>query len=222
MNGIRTRRARRRKVVAISAAAAVVLAGATVTSLATWLDEEWVVAGVAGLGGVASSEFEIEQLVATDDPADPWHNRETAAAPAGVVSFDAIAATLSPGDVAYGWVQLRAAENSVAGTLTLAADYVAATSDLGDVLTYGARVHPTTATCNAADFAATGDLLVANDTAISTGSAATSFALAAGTSSAPGTAKTVCFRIEFPAAAADDTLQGLTASLGWHFEAESD
>src|SRR5688572_3080360 len=53
--------AQHRKFIALAAAAGVVLSGATVTSLAAWLDEEWVTAGVDGDPGVTASEFEIEQ-----------------------------------------------------------------------------------------------------------------------------------------------------------------
>ena len=203
---------------AVIATGTVVLAGATVTSLATWLDEEWVIAGVNGVGGVGSSEFEIEQRVASD-PADTFFDRESAPE-AGLIELDDVAANLSPGAVAYGWVQVRAAAGSVGGDLTLAADYVA--SDLGAVLVYGARVHPTPATCNATDYASTGSQLVAPTTPVSTGSGTTSFRLDAGTNGDPGAERTVCFRVEFPAAAADDDLQGELASLGWHFVAESD
>jgi hypothetical protein len=204
---------------AVIATGTVVLAGATVTSLATWLDEEWVIAGVNGVGGIGSSEFEIEQLVASDDPDTGWANRETQPE-AGVISLDDVAANLSPGAVAYGWVQLRAAEGSVGGDVTLASDY--APSALGAVLVYGARVHPSTATCNSDDYASTGTELVAPTTSVSLGSGTTSFALTAGTADAPGMPRTVCFRVEFPEAAADDDLQGELASLGWHFVAESD
>src|SRR5688500_8706907 len=68
--------ARRRKYLAVTAAAGVLLSGATVTSLAAWLDEAWVTAGVDGAPGVIASEFEIEQSVATD--AGAWFDRESA------------------------------------------------------------------------------------------------------------------------------------------------
>src|SRR5690606_23106645 len=120
------RRARtRRKVVALVAAGAVVLAGATVTSLATWLDVEWVTAGVDGDPGVSASSFEIQQSLATDEGA--WADRETLDE-AEPIDFDDVAAALSPGDVAYGWVSLRTAENSVGGDLALVSGYTAADS----------------------------------------------------------------------------------------------
>jgi hypothetical protein len=219
MTGIRTRRTavRRRKFVAIAAAGAVLLTGATVTSLAAWLDEEWVTAGVDGVPGVLTSEFEIEQSVATD--AGDWFNRESAGV-AGVVDFDDIAAAFSPGEVAYGWVSLRTAADSLGGDLTLVSDYTLGDSVLGDALRYGARLHPDETTCTAGAFAGTGTELVADGSVLTTGSGATTFALAAGALGAPGTPQTVCFRLELPSGASD-TLMGETADVTWFFDAIS-
>lgn len=221
MSGIGTRRARarRRRIIAVAAAGAVVLAGATVTSLATWLDEEWVTAGVDGDAGLSSSTFEIEQQVSTDG--STWFDRETAGA-AGVVDFDDVAQSLSPGAVAYGWVRLRAADGSVSGDLGLVSDYTLGDSDLGDVLTYGARVHPTSATCNLTSYASTGTELVATGSALTADSAST-FHLDAG-SGAAGTAQVVCFRIAFPTASTPgefDDLMGADADVTWYFDAAS-
>jgi hypothetical protein len=209
--------ARRRKFIAIAAAAAVLLSGATVTSLAAWLDEEWVTAGVDGAPGVIASEFEIEQSVATD--AGAWFDRETAGV-AGVVDFDDIAAALSPGEVAYGWVSLRTAADSLGGDLTLVSDYTAGDSPLGDALRYGARLHADATTCTAASYAGTGSALVATGSLLTVGSGATSFTLDAGAAGVPGTAQTVCFRLELPSGASD-TLMGETASVTWFFDAIS-
>jgi hypothetical protein len=219
MSAISTRRAvaRRRKFFAVAAAAAVLVAGTTVTSLAAWLDEEWVTAGVDGAPGVLASEFEIEQSVATD--AGAWFNRETAGV-AGVVDFDDIAAAFSPGEVAYGWVSLRTAADSLGGDLTLVSDYTLGDSPLGDALRYGARLHPDATTCTAGAFATTGTELVASGSVLTTGSGVTTFALAAGTLGAPGTPQTVCFRLELPSGASD-TLMGETADVTWFFDAIS-
>jgi hypothetical protein len=209
--------ARRRKFVAMAAAGVVLLSGATVTSLAAWLDEEWVTAGVDGAPGVIASEFEIEQSVATD--AGAWFDRETAGT-AGVVDFDDVAAALAPGDVAYGWVSLRAAADSLGGDLTLVSDYTLGDSPLGDALRYGARLHPDSTTCTAGAFASTGSQLVASGSVLTGGSGGTTFALAAGASGLPGTPQTVCFRLELPAGASD-TLMGETADVTWFFDAIS-
>jgi hypothetical protein len=215
MNGIRTRRAsaRRRKIIAVAAAGAVLLTGATVTSLASWLDEEWVTAGVDGDAGVSASDFEVEQQVQGDSA---WFNRETG--PGGVVDFDDLALNLSPGAVVYGWVSLRAADGSVGGTVGVVSTYTDGESLLGDVLTYGARLHASSATCTSGGYSG-GTELVAPDTELEDESA-TTFVLPAG-SGAAGTPTTVCFRIEFPLARADDALQGEEATPGWYFESTS-
>lgn len=209
--------ARRRKFIALAAAGAVLLSGATVTSLAAWLDEEWVTAGVDGEPGVVTSEFEIEQSVATD--AGAWFNRESAGV-AGVVDFDDIAAAFSPGEVAYGWVSVRAAADSLGGDLTLVSDYSLGDSPLGDALRYGVRLHPDATTCTAGAFATTGSELVATGSALTMGSGTTTFSLAAGTPGNPGLAQTVCFRLELPSGASD-TLMGQTAAVTWSFDAIS-
>jgi hypothetical protein len=209
--------ARRRKYLAVAAASGVLLSGATVTSLAAWLDEEWVTAGVDGVPGVIASEFEIEQSVATD--AGAWFDRESAGI-AGVVDFDDVAASLSPGEVAYGWVSLRAAADSLGGDLTLVSDYTAGDSLLGDALRYGVRLHDDPTTCTAAAFATTGSELVATGSVLATGSGTTTFTLDPGAVGAPGTAQTVCFRLELPPGASD-TLMGETADVTWFFDAIS-
>lgn len=219
MSAITMRRAaaRRRKFIAIAAAGTVLLTGATVTSLAAWLDEEWVTAGVDGAPGVLASEFEIEQTVATD--AGAWFDRESAGV-AGVIDFDDIAAALSPGEVAYGWVSLRAAADSLGGDLTLLSDYTLGDSPLGDALRYGARLHPDETTCTVGAFATTGSELVATGSALTVGSGATTFSLTAGTPGNPGPDQTVCFRLELPSGASD-TLMGETADVTWFFDAIS-
>jgi len=221
MNGIRTRRARarRRKVVAIAAVGAVVLAGATVTSLASWLDEEWVIAGVDGSSGIASSSFEIQQHVASDT-VTLWHDRETG--PGGVVDFGSLASSLSPGVSVVGYVSLRATQGSVGGTLTLQpAPGNAASGPLGAALRYSAWLHDTAATCTSAAYASGAIAQLVDDEALTVGSGSTTFALAAGTSSAAGDDQTVCVRITLPAGASD-TLQGQTAAVGWYVDAVSD
>jgi len=217
MNGIRTRRARarRRKIIAVAAAGAVLLTGATVTSLAAWLDEEWVTAGVDGVSGVTASEFEIEQLVA--GVGEDWENHETLGT-SSVVSFDDVAAQLSPGASAVGWVSLRAAADSLGGDVVLQSASPTFSGPLAAALRYSAWLHDTAATCDEVDFA-TGTLLV-DDEAVNVGSGSTTFTLDAGTGGAAGEDDTVCFRITLPLGASD-TLQGETATVGWYFESTS-
>lgn len=196
------------------------LAGATVTSLATWLDEEWVTAGVDGDAGLGASTFEIEQRVA-GDAVGAFTDRESAGL-AGVIDFGALAGQLSPGAVVFGWVEVRAAADSVSGDLDIVSDYTAGDSTLGDVLTYGARVVSSTADCSTGGWAA-GAVVTPDATALSGGSTA-DFELVAGTGGAAGAAKVVCFRIAFPAAGAPgqyDALQGVDADVVWYFDATS-
>lgn len=220
MKGIRTRRAhaRRRKIIAIAAAGAVLLTGATVTSLAAWLDEEWVTAGVDGVSGIASSEFEIEQLVA--GAGEGWENHETIGQ-SSVVSFDEAASQLSPGVSAVGWVSLRAAADSVGGTVVLKPASATLTGTLAPALRYSAWLHDTAATCTDTTYASGAMRQLVNDQALNVGSGATTFELDAGTGGAAGEDDTVCFRITLPSGASD-TLQGQTATVGWYFESTSD
>jgi len=221
MDGTRNRRAlaRRRKIVAIAAVGAVALAGATVTSLASWLDQEWVTAGVNGTSGIASSSFEIQQHVATDTVTQ-WHDRETG--PGGVVDFGSLASALSPGVSAVGYVSLRATLGSVAGTLTLQPAPDNATSGaLGTALRYSAWLHDTSATCTSSTYSSGAASQLVNNQALTVGSGATTFVLPAGTSAAAGDDQTVCFRITLPSGSSD-TLQGQTAAVGWYFDAVSD
>jgi hypothetical protein len=220
MKGIRTRRARTRwrKVVAIAAAGTVALVGATVTSLASWLDEEWVTAGVNGTSGIASSSFEIQQHVATDT-SPLWTDRETG--PGGVVDFGTLASSLSPGASVVGYVSLRATQGSVAGTLTLQpAPGNASSGVLGAALRYSAWLHDTSSTCTDADYSDGAISQLVDDQPLTVGSGSTTFALAAGSSSAAGDDQTVCFRLTLPVGSSD-SLQGKTAAVGWYFDAVS-
>jgi len=213
-NTTRRARARRRKFIAMGAAGAIVLAGATVTSLAAWLDQEWVTAGVDGAAGIRASEFNIQQLVATDSE---WQDRE--AAPGGVVSFDEVASRLSPGASALGWVQLRAAEDSIGGTLTIQPASTTLSGLLAPELIYSAWLHDDPDTCTDLDYA-TGELLV--DAKPLNQEDAGQFTLDAAPEGAAGTPKTVCFRITLPEDGIDDTVQGEPATVGWYFSAVSD
>lgn len=216
--GPRRARARRRKVVAIVAAGVVALAGVTVTSLATWFDEEWVSAGVNGVPGFSASRFAIEQQ--TLDDAGTWTTHKDQADP-GVVSFGSLASSLAPGSTAYGWVAVRtAADSTVGGTITLRSAYTAGDSLLGDALVYGARVMSDPAECAAGSFDAAGTELVPSGSALDTDGA--TFRVEPGTAGAAGATQWVCIELEFPAGAADPLLQGQTLDALWVLEAQSD
>lgn len=202
---------RAQKIAAIAAAGVVLLGGATITSLAAWTDIEFVQGGVGDEPGISTSEFEVEQMVATD--AD-WQNRETAPE-AGVVDFGIGALTLTPGDTVYGWVQLRTAVGSLAGTLEL----MGATDDgdLFDALTYGVRIVPTTGDCDATGFDNSVTGVVDRGNGLGEDFDNT-FTLAANATEV----KTLCFEIVFSEDYADnEELQGLTTTPVWHFDAES-
>lgn len=217
-NRVAARRAATRdKVLALGAAGLVLVAGSVAASFAAWSDIEWIAGGVDTTAGVTTSTFEVEQLAESD--AD-WGDYETQGTP-NVVDFGAAAATLTPGDTVYGYVLLRTKVDSLGGDLSLAADTTVAPDSLSAALTYGARVMPDASTCDAADYASAGTELVAADSALTVGGAST-FALAPATATDPGASRAVCFAITFPASfAADDSLQGETASPVWHFDAVS-
>ena len=201
---------RAQKIAALAAAGVVLIGGATVTSLAFWTDIEFVQGGVGDDPGISTSEFEVQQMVATD--AD-WEDREVP--PGGVVDFGVGALSLTPGDVVYGWVQLRTAPGSLAGTLEL--NGATDDGDLFDVLTYGVRVVPTTAACDATGFDASVTGVVDRGSALSD-DFDNQFTLAANATEV----KTICFEIVFSEDNADnDDLQGLTTMPVWSFEAES-
>lgn len=218
-NRVDARRSRtRNKVLALGAAGLVLAAGITVPSLAAWTDIEWV-SGAAGTdAGVVASTFNVQQSTAVN-PA--WNDYPTEAG-ANLIDFSAQAATLTPGDTVYGWVQLRTVADSIGGTLTLQADTVVTADTLSAALTYGARVMDDTSDCASAAYATSGTELQPLGTALDV-SAGGSFTLdAAPDATTPGTAKVVCFALTFPASfAADTTLQGDTVTPVWHFDAVS-
>lgn len=216
--GPRRARARRRKVVAIVAAGVVALAGVTVTSLATWFDEEWVTAGVNGVPGFATSTFAIEQRTASSGAA--WETHKDSASP-GVVSFGDVAQELAPGSRAYGWVMVRAAQDStIGGTVTLRSAYTAGDSALGDALRYSARLITDGASCAAGAYDSAGTELVPAGSTLDADAGLT-FRVEPGAPGSPGDAQIVCVELEFPAGSGAG-LQGQNLEALWVLEAESD
>ena len=211
------RAGRRTKIMAIAAAGTVLAAGIGITSLAAWTDNEWVTGGFNGIPGVGTSSFEIEQNVTTGSTG--WTN--DLASPGGVVDFTAQAKTLTPGDIVYGFVRLRAQPASVAGTESLVSD-TASLSGLAQYLSYGASVLlPGAGTsCNLANFTA-GTVVTSLGSAL-TANGSQSFVMAAGGGGVtPGTERVVCFQIAMNASGVPDTAQGLTFAPVWHFSAQS-
>ncbi len=194
-------------------------AGATVTSLAAWQDHEYVWGGTGDTtsSGLSSSTFDVQQNTSATDGTNFVDQEST---PGGQVSFSVAAGSLTPGDTVYGYLQLRTVTGSSGGTLALAGATPAPVNALSSALTYGAMYGATRANCTAGGFATNGTQLVAPSTPLTTGSGSTTFPLAAGTSTTPGTAVGVCFAVTLPAGT-PRTVSGLTSQLVWHFDATS-
>lgn len=214
------RAATRNKVLALGAAGVVLAGGVTVGSLAAWTDIEWIAGGAGSVDSIGASTFEVEQFALGDED---WGDYEDGDEP-NRVDFSAQAAALTPGDTVYGFVQLRTAEKSLGGTLSLVSDTDVVDETLSAALTYGAVLVDGPDSCDTAGFAAgstEGSQILAAGSALDA-DGAVSFSLDAATESAPGTAKTLCFAIHFPIGfAADDSLQGDTVSPVWYFDAIS-
>jgi predicted ribosomally synthesized peptide with SipW-like signal peptide len=200
-------------------AGGLVLGVGSAATLAAWTDTEWVWGGSGAGDNIATSVFELEQNTAGDTPV--WVNEETA--PGGQLSFGLGATDLTPGDTIYAHVQLRAAADSDAGTVTLdgAVDQVAPSDALFAALVYAANSGVTLANCNAAGFA-TGTTLVAAATPLTTGSGATSITVTAAPDAVtPGTPVDLCFAVTLPDIPANQALQGQEAQPAWAFQAIS-
>lgn len=215
---------RRKKATAFAAAGVVLVAGATVTSLAAWTDTEWIFGGANGTPAVGTSSFEVEQNV-TADTTNPalWVNEEEA--PGGQIDFSTKASALTPGDTVYAFVRLRTEAESDAGELTLngATPGEGSSEPLFAALTYQAAVVPDSAACNEAGLAAATEGLVAAGSSLTTGSDTTTFRLDAnGANLGAAGEKTVCFALTLPKThASGEALQGLSATPVWNFTAES-
>ena len=201
-------------------AAGVVVGVGSAATLASWTDTEWVWGGNGSpdAPGMAASVFEVQQNVwdgAGDTEA--WYDRETSPE-AGELDFTVAAASLTPGDTVYAPMQLRTVADSDPATLTLdGATLRDGSTDFFSALRYSVRTGVPRGSCSASAFASTGTSLVPAGTALGTGSGATTFALAAGSTSTPGTAVDLCFAVTLPAGASSD-LQGQGASPQWAFQ----
>lgn len=201
------------------------VSGVTVTSLAAtgWTDQEWVNGGVAGAPGVTTSTFSVQQNVAGAPDTTGWSDHPTA--PGNTMSFSAPTTGLIPGDTVYAFVRLRTVVKSLGGDLQLSAATMdgGGSSALFSALRYRAKVMASDATCTAASFAATGTYLVGDagtEHPLATAAAST-FALAPGTTTLPGVEQTVCFALTLPYPQADTTLQGTSTTPIWQFTANS-
>ncbi len=210
--------ANRKKAVALSAAGLVLVAGATVASLAAWTDTEWIFGGAGANPGIGTSKFNVEQNVTAD--ATSWNDRESR--PGGQIDFSTQASSLVPGETVHAFVRLRTAEGSDAGDLTLKAEAPGENSSelLYNAVTYQAGRVSGPAACNAAGLAA-GEQLVTAGSALTTDALAdTKFELVEN----GGNEETICFALTLPDTEtnrADKRLQGQTATPVWNFEAIS-
>lgn len=228
MNTRTTRASTRRKVFALAAGGAALGLGVTAT-LAAWTDTEWVFGGDGTGGpGVGTSTFSVEQNTVAPFTADDWVNEP--ANPGGEIVFGPDAIDLTPGDSVYAAVALRAAPDSIAGTVELQAAVPAAgiavddpAGLLFDALQVRVAASETAFTCDATAFDAgsTADL-IADGPLASTGASATQ-ALDA----AAGNTQIYCFEISLPdpltlaPGTTIDDYMGLTAAPAWEFQAES-
>lgn len=215
---------RQKKATAFAAAGLVLVAGATVTSLAAWTDTEWIFGGANGSPAIGTSSFEVEQNVTADTTnPDLWVNQEDA--PGGQINFSAKASSLTPGDTVYAFVRLRTEAKSAAGELTLnpAVPGDGSSKPLFDALTYQAAVVVDSASCNETGLATPIQSLVATGRALTTGSGETTFTLDAdGATLGAAGEKTICFALTLPKThASGEALQGLSATPVWNFTAES-
>lgn len=227
MPSLRALLPRQRRALAFAAVGLTLTVGAGVTTLAAWTDHEYVWGGLGDTnavpggtnGGVATSQFNVQQSV---DGGTTWTDQM--ATPGGQITFSATAAALSPGTTTYGYVQLRTVTKSVAGTLSLSPasfPYPSTDAGLASTLTYGAKTGVSAANCSAGGYAGGGTALVADGSALTSGSGSTTFRLGAGTSSAPGTSVGICFAMTLPSSATT-AVAGKTATPVWHFDAISD
>lgn len=210
----------RKKAVALSAAGLVLVAGATVSSLAAWTDTEWIFGGAGGKPGIGTSSFNVQQNVTADTSS--WTDQESR--PGGQIEFSTQASSMTPGDTVHAFVRLRTAKGSDAGDLTLNADvpFTSSSTLLYNALTYQAGRVAGPAACNAAGLAAS---VAADEQLVAAGSKLTvdgssTFTLQADS----GNEETICFALTLPDTAenaANKKLQGQTATPVWNFEAIS-
>ena len=211
-----------RKALALMAGGLVLGVGVGATTLAAWVDQESVWGGTGDTGttsggpggGLSTSLFNLQQ--SADGVA--YLDAPTTGAQ---LAFSANAAALSPGTTTYAYVYLRTVQKSVAGTVTLSGADLAGDSGLRSVLTYGARVGAPASDCASGGSTTSGTELVPPGTPLGVGSGSTSFRLAAGTPSAAGAAKGVCFAVSAPSTLSS-TLSGKQVTPTWHFDAISD
>lgn len=222
-------RANKKKAVALSAAGLVLVAGATVTSLAAWTDTEWIHGGAGSNGElIGTSKFNVQQNVTTHDESR-WTDAEQPLG--GRINFSTEASSLAPGDTVYAFVRLRTAAGSDPGDLTLNAAHPQDLNvELADenfseqlykALRYRAAVVDGPAACNVNDLSSGTQLVDPAGVALNV-DAPVDPNYRIKLDSNAGNVVTVCFALTLPESeAARKELQGQTVTPVWSFEAIS-
>lgn len=203
---VRRRRQRWLRIRAVLASGLVLGVGAAGT-LAAWNDAEHAQAtfqaGSFGVEGAAGSDAYAEHATSGT---------------AATLAFSASPGAMVPGAKTYAGFRVRTIAGSVAGRVQLASAGVTGDTGLGGHLTYGVRVITTATSCDAAAFAASGNVVVSTGTVL-TAASTTWQALGAGGASG-GAAVTYCFEITLRSDA-PDAAQGKSATPTWTFSAEN-
>lgn len=218
---------RRRKILAILAGGAVLGVG-TAATLATWNDNEWIVAGVDNEPGIGTSTFDVWQnRDQSPTNASTWSEHATSAE-AGALVFTSGALSLTPGDSVYAPVAIQTKANSIAGTVTLQAPVTSAIpaddpdDELWNALEYSVKVSETARNCTAATWSEFGaDVVTASSFNDALNADAQSLA------ADRGNTQYYCFEITLPPntppadPSAMNVLQGRSVAPAWQFIAES-
>lgn len=199
------KRLRSRRVRALLAGGLVFGVGAAMT-LAAWNDSEYGTATfTAGTFGIVG---------ATDGTTFVEHNPTgTPPSTAAALSFTVPVASMAPGRTTHALFSVKTVTGSVSGTALLTSTSPAGTG-LGGYLTYGVKVVSSTV-CNATTYAASTNVVVADGTAMATGSS-TSQVLAANGSAQVN----YCFAVTLPVGTGN-AAQGLTAIQTWQVQGTS-
>lgn len=189
-------------------AGGLVLGIGSAATLAAWNDTEYA------SGTLTTSTFGIEGS-ANGGPFAEHATSDTAAE----MEFDPDLPELSPGTSGFLRFSVRTtADSTVGGTVSLQTPSISpAASELTAVLTYGVRIAPDGASCDAALFSnSSAPVIVPNGTALSTpvGENARNLEPAAGNS------VDYCARVSMLASAGNE-VQGETLTATWQFLAES-
>lgn len=199
------------RIKALLAGALVLGVGGSVT-VAAWTD------GTFAQGSFGTSVFDVESNVSKPySAAAPWSDAATA--PGSTLVFSATA--MSPNVSFYAPIGIRGKVNSTGGTIAVQIPVVTGSTALSSAMQY--RV-VRSATCAADAFTAGAAYVVGSASTYSSLTAGQNSgvvtSVAAATSSSVGAATQFCLEVRLPTGA-PNTLQGLTATVSWRFDAVS-